>query len=266
LAHNGGCGSDLAERRYEAVDPSNRLIAATLETRWNDAMQRLHDLEAELAAFEQKTMRAVTAEQKQQTLKLAKDFPRLWSAPTTTARDRKRILRLLVRDITVVRGPEPKIVRLQVRWQGGEIETLQLQLPQSRADAIRYPEAFVERIRELAIDHHDDEIVALLRAEGHRSSTDKPLTLGTIKWIRYKHRIPAPKPPAGSLSVRQVGERYGVSLWVVHYWIEHGIVSAVRRRPNGPYAITIDAELDQRLRTWIANSAHLHSASPILTA
>ncbi len=92
--------ADLAERRYEAVDPSNRLIAATLETRWNDAMQRLHDLEAELAAFEQKTMRAVTAEQKRQILKLTKDFPRLWTASTTKPRDRKRILRLLVRDIT----------------------------------------------------------------------------------------------------------------------------------------------------------------------
>ena len=70
--------ADLAERRYEAVDPSNRLIAATLETRWNDAMQRLHDLEAELAAFERKTMRAVTAEQKRQILQLAKDYPHLW--------------------------------------------------------------------------------------------------------------------------------------------------------------------------------------------
>jgi hypothetical protein len=60
------------------------LIAATLETRWNDAVQRLHDLEAELAAFERKTMRAVTAEQKQQILRLATDFPRLWAATTTT--------------------------------------------------------------------------------------------------------------------------------------------------------------------------------------
>ena len=96
---------DLAERRYEAVDPGNRLIAATLEQRWNEAMQRLHDLEADLAAFERQAMRAVTTEQKQQILKLAGDFPRLWAASTTTPRDRKRILRLLVRDITVTKGP-----------------------------------------------------------------------------------------------------------------------------------------------------------------
>ncbi|MGY3610952.1 MULTISPECIES: zinc ribbon domain-containing protein [unclassified Bradyrhizobium] len=187
--------ADLAERRYEAVDPANRLIAATLETRWNDAMQRLDDLEAELAAFERETMRAVTAEQKREILQLAEDFPRLWSAATTSPRDRKRILRLLVRDITVVKVPASKIVNLHVRWQGGATETLELQLPPNRADAVRYPAAFVDRIRQLAVGHHDHEILPLLRDEGHQSSTGKPLTVGTIKWLRYKHHIPAPRPP-----------------------------------------------------------------------
>jgi DNA invertase Pin-like site-specific DNA recombinase len=258
---------DLAEKRYEAVDPNNRLIAATLEQRWNDAMQTLRDLEAELAKFEQQTLRTVTAEQKRQILQLARDFPRLWSAATTTARDRKRMLRLLVRDITVAKGPEPKLLRLHIRWQGGETETLQVILPPNRADAIRYPAPFVARIRELARDHHDDEIVALLRSEGHKgSTTGNPITLGTIKWLRYKHRIAAPRPPDGTLNVRQVRERYGVSLWVVHYWIERGVVSAVQCRPNAPYAIAIDDKLDLRLREWVANSTHLHPSPSRQTA
>ena len=63
--------AELAERRYEAVDPANRLIAATLEQRWNDALQRLQDLETELAAFERRAMRAVTAEQKKRILQQA---------------------------------------------------------------------------------------------------------------------------------------------------------------------------------------------------
>jgi DNA invertase Pin-like site-specific DNA recombinase len=255
--------ADLAERRYEAVDPGNRLIAATLEQRWNEAMQRLHDLEGELAAFEQQVMRAVTAEQKRQILQVAGDFPRLWTATSTAPRDRKRILRLLVRDITVTKAPEPKVVRLHIRWQGGETETLQVQLPQKRADAIRYPSPFVARIRELAVKHHDDEIVTLLRCEGCGSTTTgRPITATTIKWLRYKHHIAAPRPPDGTLNVRQVRERYGVSLWVVHYWINRGIVSAVQRKPNAPYAITIDSEVDQRLRQWVANSSHLHPSSP----
>ena len=250
---------DLAERRYEAVDPDNRLIAATLEKRWNEATQRMHDLEAELAAFERQVMRAVTAEQKRQILQLGGDFPRLWAASTTAPRDRKRIVRLLVRDITVTKGPEPRVVRLHIRWQGGATETLLVELPQKRAEATRYPTPFVERIRELAVNHHDDEIATLLRSEGCKSTIPgKPITRGTIAWLRYKHRIQAPRPSQGTLSVRQVCEKYGVSHWVVHYWISRGIVPANQRKPNAPYAITIVNKLDRRLQQWVANSAHLH--------
>jgi DNA invertase Pin-like site-specific DNA recombinase len=258
---------ELAERRYEAVDPSNRLIASTLERRWNDAMQRSLELQAELAKFERQTLRTITAEQRQQILQLAKDFPRLWAAPTTAARDRKRMLRLLIKDITVVKGPEPKLLRLQIRWQGGATETVEIRLPPNRAEAVRYPVTFIARLRELARAHNDNEIVAQLRREGQNSSTTgKPITLGTIKWLRYKYRIPAPLPPDGTLNVRQVRERYGVSLWVVHYWIKRGIVPAVQLRPNAPYAITIDDNLNQNLRQWVANSNHLQLSSPTPTA
>jgi len=211
--------ADLAERRYEAVDPANRLIAATLEQRWNDTLQ------------------------------------------TTTHRDRKRILRLLIRDVTVNKGPEPKIVRLHVRWQGGATETLELRRPPNRAEAIRYPDAFVGRIRDLAADHHDDDIVRLLAAEGRQGSTGTPLTPSMIQWLRYKHRILAPRPAKNTLNVRQVRERYGVSLWVVHYWIGRGLITAQLRKPNAPYAISIDDTSDRFLRDWVAHSGHLNPSS-----
>ena len=125
-------------------------IAGTLEQRWNDAMQRLLELEAELANFERQTLRTITADQKRQILQLASDFPRLWTAQTTAARDRKRMLRLLIRDITVTKGQEPKLLRLNIRWQGGAIETIELRLPPNRAEELRYPDAFVAHIRALA--------------------------------------------------------------------------------------------------------------------
>lgn len=258
--------ADLAERRYESVDPSNRLIAATLEQRWNDALQRLHDLEAELANFERQTKRAVTAEQKQQIRQLAANFPRLWAASTTAPRDRKRILRLIVRDVTVSKGPEPKIVRLHIRWQGGAIETLEVLQRPNRADAVRYPDPFVVRLRQLALTLHDDQIVQLLNAEGRLSSTGKPFTQSMIKYLRHKHQIPAPPPPDDTLRVRQVCDRYAVSHWVVHYWIDIGLVTAKHRKPNSPYAITITDELDKRLRDWVAHSGHLHPPSQTQTA
>jgi len=254
--------ADLAERRYEAVDPANRLIASTLEQRWNDAMRRLLELETELANFEHQTLRAVTAEQKRQIMQLATDFPRLWNASTTAARDRKRMLRLLIKDITIVKAPEPKLLQLCIRWQGGTTETVAVLLPPNRVEAIRYPDIFVDRIRALAAVHDDDQIIALLKHEGLTSSTGKPFTVGMIRWIRYKHRIPGPPLPARTFSVNQVRERYGVSLWVVYYWIDRGLVTAHRKKPGLPYAITLTDATDHRLRDWVANSPRIASPSP----
>src|SRR5216684_8651597 len=249
--------ADLAERRYEAVDPGNRLIAGTLEQRWNDAMQRLLELEAELANFERQTLRTITAEQKQQILQLASDFPRLWTAQTTAARDRKRMLRLLIRDITVTKGREPKLLRLHIRWQGGAIETVELRLSPNRAEAVRYSDAFVAHIRALAATHDDDEIVALLNRDGLKSSTGRRFTVAMIRWIRYKHHIPSPPLPTDTFNVKQVRERYGVSMWVVYYWIDRGLITAQKRKLGLPYVITITDATDHRLRDWVANSSRI---------
>src|SRR6202022_250887 len=156
----------LAERRYQEADPSNRLVASTLERRWNDTMQRMIELEAEVADFERQAMRSLTPEQKQQILKLGKDFRRLWKAPTTSACDRKRMLRLLIRDITVVKGAEPKLLHLQICWQGGATETIDVRRQPNRAEAIRYPDTFVAKIRTMAEKYDDNEIVRRLNGEG----------------------------------------------------------------------------------------------------
>jgi DNA invertase Pin-like site-specific DNA recombinase len=248
---------DLAERRYQTVDPANRLVAATLEQRWEAAIQRLRALEAELTAFEHQQLRAVTADQKRQILQLATDFPKLWAAPTTSARDRKRLLRLLIRDITVTKGPEPKRLCLNLRWQGGATESLEIALPPRRADVVRYPHTFVTRLRSLAETLDDSAIAARLDAEGLKSSTGKRFTISMIRWLRYRHRIAAPPAPAGTLSVQQVRGRYGVSVGVVHYWIRRGIVVAQHPRRGLPYAITITEEVDLKLRRWVAESKHI---------
>jgi hypothetical protein len=220
-------------------------------------MQCLLELEAELANFERQTLRTITADQKQQILQLASDFPRLWTAQTTAARDRKRMLRLLVKDITVTKGREPKLLRLHIRWQGGAIETVELRLSPNRAEAVRYPDAFVAHIRALAATHDDDEIVALLNRDGLKSSTGRRFTVGMIRWIRHKHHIPSPPLPTDTFNVKQVRERYGVSMWVVYYWIDRGLITAQKRKLGLPYVITITDATDHRLRDWVANSSRI---------
>jgi DNA invertase Pin-like site-specific DNA recombinase len=248
--------ADLAERRYEAVDPANRLIAATLEQRWNEALQRVAELEVELKNFEHQTLRTVTPDQKQQILALAKNFPKLWCAPTTTPRDRKRMLRVLIKDITVSRGAG-RHLNLHIRWQGGATETIDVQLPLKQPDAVRYPSALVDRIRQLAEDHDDGKIAGCLDSEGLKSATGKRFTFQMIRWVRFKHRIAAPARPAGTLRVNDVARRYGINPSVVYYWIEIGVIAAQRRKPGVPYAITITDDTDRVLRERIANSSRI---------
>src|SRR5882757_6098218 len=145
----------LAERRYQEVDPANRLVAGTLERRWNDALLRLDELKKEAAEFQHQEAHVATPEQKAKVLALARDLPRLWHAPTTQSKDRKRMLRLLIKDITVEKPANQKQLLVHILWQGGVCSDVSVQLPPNIADRVRYPFAVVDRIRELARNSPD---------------------------------------------------------------------------------------------------------------
>jgi DNA invertase Pin-like site-specific DNA recombinase len=254
----------LAERRYQEVDPSLRLVAATLERRWNEALLRWEALKKEAAEFQRQEARATTAEQKAKILALARELPRLWHAPTTQAKDRKRMLRLLIKDITVEKLPrQPKQLLVHIRWQGGASTDVAVQLLPNFAERIRYPAELVRRVRELAYNLPDSRIAAQLNQEGRRSALGKSFTVSMIKWIRYRHQIPAMKPNRPEeLTVQQVAKRFTVSSSVVYYWIERGVIQAARRLNAGsPYWITLSETEEQKLRDWVRHSPRIHSAS-----
>src|SRR5207302_9159082 len=97
--------------------------------------------------------RVATPEQKAKVLALAKDLPRVWHAPTTSSKDRKRMLRLLIEDITVEKPSaheQLKQLLVHSRWQGGACSDLHLQRPPKIADRVRYPATVVDRVRDLA--------------------------------------------------------------------------------------------------------------------
>jgi DNA invertase Pin-like site-specific DNA recombinase len=238
----------LAERRYQEVDPSNRLVAGTLESRWNDALLQLEDLKKQAAEFQRQEAHVVTAEQKEKILALARDLPRLWHAPSTQAKDRKRMLRLLIKDITV-EICQPRQLVAHVRWQGGACTDVCVQLPPHRADSVRYPAGVVDRVRHLAQSLLDVQIADQLNQEGLLSALGKPFTVAMIRWIRHSHEIPAPqlKRPE-ELTAAQVAALFGVNVNVVYYWIEHGLLQARRLRSRMPYWITITESDEQKLR------------------
>ncbi|CCD29372.1 Resolvase domain protein [Candidatus Glomeribacter gigasporarum BEG34] len=164
----------LAEQRYQECDPANRLVAGTLERRWNDALLRLESSKTEAAQFQSQKARIVTPEQEAQILALARDLPRLWHAPTTQAKDRKRMLRLLIRGITVKKLSGQRQIILHIRWQGGTCNDITVNLPKPIADAMRYPVTIVEQVRELSQHLSDSQIVARFNQVGLRSPRGKP--------------------------------------------------------------------------------------------
>jgi DNA invertase Pin-like site-specific DNA recombinase len=247
--------AQLAQRRYEEVDPSNRLVAGTLEKRWNDALEELKTAQEELHRSRQQQGLELTEEQKAQLRALAEDLPKLWKSQTTSAQDRKRMLRLLIKDITVEKRRAERKVVLHIRWQGGAVEDLCAGIPLPPFEKIRYPEAMVSRVRTLAQSLTDTQIVAALNREGVLSAKGKPFTRNIVSWIRYRYDI---APPClrglGELTVNEVADRFGVRPSVVYYWIAHGHLAVHQSETGKPYWITLDAEKETKLRAWVANS------------
>jgi DNA invertase Pin-like site-specific DNA recombinase len=248
----------LAQRRYEEVDPANRLVAATLEKAWNAALLLLEEIKLQREEQKNKKALTMTPEQKQQIILLAQDLPKLWNAATTQTKDRKRILHLLIKDITVEKNGKQLILHL--RWQGGSTENIEVKLLPNYCEQVRYPEDFVERIRQLAVQLNDDEIAEQLNQEGLVASKGNPFTREVINWIRHKNKIPSPlqtqKRP-NELTVNEVATKFGVSKGVVYYWISRNIIASRKLYPNSPYWITLTDEKEQELRRRIAESYKL---------
>lgn len=249
--------AQLAQRRYEEVDPSNRLVAASLERYWNEALQRLEAARQEFAQYQRGQAYAVTPEQKAAIFAMARDFERLWKAPTTQHQDRKRILRLLIKDITVEKTTGRAV--LGIRWQGGATEELVVNLPLPTPRP--YPPEVVQRVRELAQNFLDHQIAAQLSQEGRLGAKGKPLTSRAIAYIRYEYRIAPPKlKHADELTVREMAAKFGVERRVLYAWIKKGILQARRFRrgaAGAPYWIAVDSNKEEQLRRLLLQSKEI---------
>lgn len=252
----------LAERRYQEVDPSNRLVANTLERRWNETLLHLQDLKKQAAEFQRKEARVFTPEQKAKVLALARDFPRLWHAPSTQGKDRKRMLRLLIKDITVNKLVEQRQLSVHIRWHGGACTDLFVQIPPSAAGRPRYRSPIVDRIRDLACSLLDAQIADQLNREGCTSAKGKSYTAKMIRWIRWRYQIPLARlKKSEELTVQQVAKQFGVSDGVVYYWVEHKVIQARRLNSGMPCWITLTAADKRKLHDWVRNSSRIHSVS-----
>lgn len=250
--------AELAQRRYEQVDPANRLVASTLEKAWNAALVNAEQIRQEHQEQQNKKKLTITPEQRGQILALAQDVPRLWHEPTTQAKDRKKILHALIKDITVKKDGNQVI--LHMRWQGGVSEEIKVTLRPSYSDQLRYSGDFVDQIRQLAMTLSDEEIVEHLNSKGLLSAKGRQFTCKSIEWIRQKHRIPSPLPlqkREDEWTVNEVAKKFNVSKNVVYYWISRNFVDSRKLRSGWPYWITLSIEKEEELKKRVAESYKL---------
>ena len=173
----------LAQRRYEAVDPANRLVARTLEQQWEAGLAEIERVNTDFATLQREKPLSISASQRQALLTLAADLEKVWAAPTTTWQERKDLVQLLIADVTLTRSDTT--ITVQIRWLTDAVETGEIPLP--TRNGIPTPPAVVERIGSLFKSHTDPEIAAILNQEGFRPVRGSVFNVDIVESIRL-HR------------------------------------------------------------------------------
>jgi hypothetical protein len=239
--------AERAERRYRQVEPEHRLVARGLERDWENALGELAKAEAELALREQQRPRALTDTEREQLLSIGADLGRVWSAPTTTDRDRKQLIRCLIEDVTIDVSREPRRAQLTIRWRGGAITELAVPLPRHQP-TIRTDEDTIELIRRLAAHYHDGRIAGILNRQGRRSARGERFTAIIVGGLRRYRAIPAyqptTQPPDGELMpVYKAAEQLGVAPSTIFRWLQAGFIRGEQDTPGAPWRIRVNDQL-----------------------
>ena len=247
--------ADRAERAFSQVEPENRLVARTLETRWETKLAALADAEH---ALEVARDTAPPLPSRAELEQLAADLPALWQSATTSNKDRKRLLRTLVADITLLPETNPSMVRIGIRWHTGGSDELRVARAAHPGTAKRSPSPAVDMVIRLGPTTPTDQLAALLNAAGLSTGTGRPFDVKAVQWIRHAYRIPAPAPYAdGEISVADAAARLGCSRGVVYDWIKTGKLAA-RRGPGSRLRIPWTDQTESECRCRLTQSGHLN--------
>jgi DNA invertase Pin-like site-specific DNA recombinase len=254
--------AERAERRFLAVEPENRLVARGLEREWENKLQGLAAAEAELALREHRRPRALSPEERESILALGADVGRVWSAPSTTDRDRKELLRTLLEEVIVLVERGEFQAKLTLRWRGGAITDLEVDLPRSNPPKIKTDESTIDLIRRLAAHYPDDVVAAILNRQGRRSARDERFTATIVGGLRRYRKIPRFEPPADPpegelLSIKRAAEELGVYPSTLHRWLNEGFIGGEQITPGAPWRIRMTDGLrskfvDESPPGWLA--------------
>jgi excisionase family DNA binding protein len=230
--------ADRCARQYGQVEPENRLVARTLETRWNEAIDRVRLLEQQCAQLSDE-QEVISTKGQEPLRRLALDLPRLWHHPTAPFDLKKRILRTVLKEIVVY--VEESRLRVLIHWQGGQHSELLLR--KRRPGQHRWTTAAetVELIRQLARRMSDKQIAAQLNRLGLKTAKEHTWTRVRVGNFRTIHEIPNYSPgereARGELTLEQAAAQLGVSYSTVQRLIQRRQVPAQQVCPGGPWIL-----------------------------
>ncbi len=236
-----------AERRYRQVEPEHRLVARGLERDWEKALGALAEAEAELSLRERQRPRTLTDQERAQLLALGSDLGRVWSAPSTSDRDRKQLLRTLIEEVILDLAREQRRATLTLRWRGGALTELAVPLPKPQP-AIRTDEDTIALIERLAAHYDDGKIAGILNRQGRRSATGERFTTIIVGGLRRYRNIPAYKPPSEPpdgelLPVGKAADELGVAASTIFRWLQAGFIAGEQDTPGAPWRIRVNDQL-----------------------
>jgi DNA invertase Pin-like site-specific DNA recombinase len=240
-----------AERRYRAVDAENRLVARGLEREWEARLQDVATAEAELAAREHRRPRGLTVEERQLIDRLGNDLEQVWTAPTTSARDRKELLRTLLAEVIITVDRPAAKAELTLRWRGGALTDLAIPLPHSTYRPLRTDEKTLSLLRRLAVHYPDAMIASILNRQGRRSARGARFTAILVSSLRTHWHIPCYQPPINPpdgelVTVTEAACQLGVAPSTLHRWLQDGFIGGEQLTPGAPWQIRLTDELRAR--------------------
>jgi DNA invertase Pin-like site-specific DNA recombinase len=218
--------ADLARRRYLAVDPANRLAAGTLEADWNTALRALTQAQDACDQARKHDTGQLTGAQQARIGQLVTDLPAIWNDPATPARERKRIARLLLTDVTVTRTRDT--ITAHVRLPGGQHHTLTTPVPPTAAQMRKTPAEAVTAIDELLGTHTHAEIAGILNDRGVTSGEGRPFHRLMVRNIRNDYGLRSRQQrlrDAGMLPLAETAALLGVSAGTVKAWHHAGLIT-----------------------------------------
>ena len=232
-----------AERRYRAVDAENRLVARGLESEWEQRLREFEQAKAELGRRERERPRALSTEDRRRLLALGADLQRVWEAPTTTARDRKELLRTLLEEVIVTVVKAEHRARLTLRWRGGSLTDIDLDLPRLSASIVRTDEDTIALVRRLAAHYPDAVIAGILNRQDRKTAYGHRFTANHVASLRRHWKIPRFEPPATLpegelLTVKDAAAVLGTAPSTIHRWLNDGFIGGEQlpRELHGAFA------------------------------